>query len=290
MAEHPKTRPSLPEPFSVLLPVYRGDDAGFFTRAVESVTAEQTRRPDELVVVVDGPVPAAIATALARIEAGEVTGGVPVRVVALPRNVGLARALEAGLDACAHEVVARADADDISLPDRFEIQVPMVESGLDLIGSAIVEFVTEDGPDQLVRALPCSQAEISVMARFRDPFNHPSVVYRRSAVRAAGGYEHLDKMEDYWLFARMIAAGAQVANTEKVLVRYRVGAGAYGRRGGSGMLASEARLQWRLLRLRFTTKAQFVRNIAVRGLYRFVPVTVRARLYRTMVRESASMR
>lgn len=290
MAEQPDAPTTDATRFSVLLPVYGGDDAGFFTRAVQSVTADQTRRPDEVVIVVDGPVPGAIATALARVEAGEVTCGVPVHMVSLPRNVGLARALEVGLDACAYDIIARADSDDIALPDRFAVQVPMVAAGLDLVGSAIVEFVTADGPDQLVRALPCSQAEISAMARFRDPFNHPSVVYRRSAVRTAGGYEHLNKMEDYWLFARMLAAGAKVANTEQVLVRYRVGAGAYGRRGGSGMLASEIRLQWRLFRTGFTTPKQFVRNLAIRGLYRFIPVCVRTRLYRAMVRESATMR
>ena len=278
------------EPFSVLLPVYRGDDAGFFARAVVSVTADQTRRPDELVIVVDGPVPDPIAAVLRRVEAGELTGGVPVRVVPLARNVGLARALEVGLDACAHEVIARADADDIALPQRFAVQLPLIESGLDLLGSAIVEFDTEEGPDQMVRALPVDAEAIATMARFRDPFNHPSVVYRRSAVRAAGGYEHLDKMEDYWLFARMIAAGAAVANTDEVLVRYRVGAGAYGRRGGGGMLASELGLQWRFWRSGFTTFSQLVRNVAVRGLYRYLPVRLRESLYRAMVTGSVSMR
>lgn len=271
------------EPFSVLLPVYRGDDAGFFERAVVSVTADQTRRPDELVIVVDGPVPDAIAAVLRRVEAGELTAGVPVRLVPLARNVGLARALEVGLDACAHEVIARADADDIALPRRFAVQLPLIESGLDLLGSAIVEFDTEDGADQMVRSLPVGAEEIATMARFRDPFNHPSVVYRRSAVRAAGGYEHLDKMEDYWLFARMIAGGAAVANTDEVLVRYRVGAGAYGRRGGGAMLASEWGLQWRFWRAGFTTLPQFLRNVAVRGLYRYLPVKLRELMYRRMI-------
>ena len=278
------------EPFSVLLPVYRGDDAGFFERAVVSVTADQTRRPDELVIVVDGPVPDAIAAVLRRVEAGELTAGVPVRLVPLARNVGLARALEVGLDACAHEVIARADADDIALPQRFAVQLPLIESGLDLLGSAIVEFDREDGPDHMVRSLPVGAEEIATMARFRDPFNHPSVVYRRSAVRAAGGYEHLDKMEDYWLFARMIAGGAAVANTDEVLVRYRVGAGAYGRRGGGGMLASELGLQWRFWRAGFTTVPQFVRNVVVRGLYRYIPERLRATLYRRMIMRSATVR
>lgn len=270
--------------FCVLLPVYRGDDAAFFRRAVASVTVDQSLRPAELVVVVDGPVGPALTAALDDLGAGRLASGVPVRFVPLPENVGLARALEAGLAACRHEVVARADADDVSLPQRFERQVPLVADGLDLLGSAITEFESDETRPGVTRTLPTTASEIAEMARFRDPFNHPSVVYRRSAVAAAGGYEHLDKMEDYWLFARMVAAGARVANLAEPLVLYRVGAGAYGRRGGSGMLASELRLQWRFLRSGFTTPAQFVRNVAVRGGYRFVPAGLRKAAYRVMIR------
>lgn len=271
-------------PFSVLLPVYAGDDADFFTRAITSVTSEQTLHPDELVVVVDGPVPARLAAVLDRLDAGELTGGVGVRIVALQRNAGLARALEAGLAACSHEIVARADADDISLPHRFARQVPLVADGLDLLGSAITEFETDETRAGMTRTLPTDADSIAAMARFRDPFNHPSVVYRRSAVAAAGGYVHLDKMEDYWLFVRMIAGGARVANVTEPLVLYRVGAGAYGRRGGTAMLSSELRLQWLMLRSGFTAPAQAVRNAAVRGGYRFVPAAVRRAAYRRMVR------
>ena len=270
--------------FCVLLPVYRGDNAAFFRRAVSSVTLDQTLRPAELVVVVDGPVGPSLTAALDDLGAGRLSGGVPVRFVPLPENVGLARALEAGLAACSHEVVARADADDVSLPQRFERQIPLVADGLDLLGSAITEFESDESLPGVTRTLPTAASEIAEMARFRDPFNHPSVVYRRSAVAAAGGYEHLDKMEDYWLFARMVAAGARVANLAQPLVLYRVGAGAYGRRGGGGMLASELRLQWRFLRAGFTTPAQFVRNVAVRGGYRIVPAGLRKPAYRVMIR------
>ena len=271
-----------PTPFSVLLPVYAGDDAVHFARSVASVTHEQSLRPSELVIVVDGPVPAAIASVLDRVGDGTATG-VPTRIIALPRNVGLAGALEAGLDACAHEVIARADADDVSLPERFAVQVPLVAGGVDLLGSAITEFEDDESAHGLTRRLPSDPDEIAAMARFRDPFNHPSVVYRRSAVRAAGGYEHVDKMEDYWLFARMIASGARVQNVPESLVLYRVGAGAYGRRGGHGMLRSELGLQARFLRSGFTTPAQGVRNVLVRGVYRYVPAPIRRWAYRAMV-------
>ncbi len=272
------------EPFSVLMSVYAGDRPAAFAAAIASVTTEQTLAPSELVLVVDGPVPAGIAAVLRRVEAGELTGTVPVRLVALPGNVGLALALEEGLDACRHSIVARADADDLSLAHRFAVQVPMVAGGLDLVGSALVEFAEETGPDGVVRELPVAAADIATMARFRDPFNHPTVVYRREAVRSAGGYEHLNKMEDYWLFARMIMAGAAVANTDQILVRYRVGAGAYDRRGGFEMLRSELILQWHFRRSGFTSIGQFARNVLVRGGYRLVPVWLRSGAYRRMVR------
>lgn len=270
--------------FSVLLPVYRGDQPAFFERAVRSVTEDQTLRPAELVVVVDGPVPSGIAEVLRRAEAGELTAGVGVRVVALPENVGLALALDAGLAQCSHEVVARADADDVSLPTRFERQVPLVAGGVDLLSSAIVEFEHDEHVRGLVRAWPSHPTEIARVARLADPFNHPSVVYRRSAVAAAGGYQHLARMEDYWLFVRMLTAGARVANLAEPLVLYRVGAGAYRRRGGWELARSEWTLQTRMLHLGFTNPAQFVRNLVVRGLWRFVPPLLRRPFYAAFTR------
>lgn len=275
--------PPLP-PFSVLLPVYAGDVAAHVNRAIASVSAEQTLRPAEVVLVRDGPVATDIAAVLARAASGELTGGVGVRLVELPTNVGLARALEAGLAACAHAIVARADADDISLPERFATQVPLVAGGLDLVSAAIVEFTTDEHERGLVRAWPTDPAAIAALARFQDPFNHPAVVYRRAAVAAAGGYEHLDKLEDYWLFARMIAAGAQVGNVAEPLVLYRIGAGAYARRGGWTLLRSELGLQARMLRTGFTTPFQCARNVVVRGVWRFVPTRVRRPIYAVVTR------
>ncbi|MEE6274474.1 glycosyltransferase [Georgenia wangjunii] len=274
------------ERFSVLLPVYAGDVPDHFRRAVVSSTREQELAPDELVVVRDGPVGAAIAAVLAELDAGgpgSPAGDVPVRIVRLERNVGLAQALEAGLAACAHEIVARVDADDVSLPERFARQVPLVAAGLDLLGSAITEFADDEAAPGVVRALPTDPDEIARTARFRDPFNHPSVVYRRSAVAAAGGYEDLPLMEDYLLFARMIAGGARVANVPDSLVLYRVGAGAYARRGGLRLLRSEVALQRELRRAGFTTTTQALRNVAVRGGYRLVPEALRRRAYRRML-------
>jgi hypothetical protein len=119
--------------------------------------------------------------------------------------------------------------------------------------------------------------------RFRDPFNHPTVVYRRSAVQAAGGYSDMALMEDYLLFTRMVAGGARPGNLAEPLVCYRVGAGAYARRGGTRLLRSELSLQRRLRRLGITTRRQYLRNVVVRGGYRMVPEPVRRTAYRALI-------
>jgi glycosyltransferase involved in cell wall biosynthesis len=267
-------------PFSLLMAVYAGDRADYLRRAFDSSVLEQRRRPDEVVVVQDGPVPAELAACLDDLVT---SSPVPVRLVRLPANLGLGDALEAGLAACAHEVVARMDADDISLPDRFALQLPDIEAGADLVGCALLE-IGADEHDVVGRRSPPTTAElIARTARLHDPFNHPTVVYRRSAVAAAGGYQRLPLMEDYWLFARMLASGARSANRPEALVKYRVGAGAYQRRGGLALLRAELVLQWRLCRSGFTTPGQFARNVLVRGSYRLVPGSVRRPVYRTLV-------
>ena len=274
------TDPAAPLPFSLLLPVYRGDHAAFLRRAYDSATIEQTRRPDEVVIVQDGPVGAELQAELADIGRRSC---VPVRVIALPENRGLACALTEGLAACRHDVVARADADDISMPHRFATQLPLVESGADLVGSSLVEFDGDESVTGVVRVMPTEPDEIARRARFADPFNHPTVVYRRDAVQAAGGYQDLRLMEDYLLFARMIERGAVARNVAEPLLKYRVGAGAYDRRGGAQLLRSELELQRIMRREGFTTGIQYARNVLIRGGYRLVPVPLRRWAYRSLV-------
>ena len=72
------------------------------------------------------------------------------------------------------------------------------------------------------------------------------MVYRRTCVQSVGGYGDFALMEDYLLWAKMITAGARVANVAEPLVLYRVGAGAYRRRGGLAQLRTELGLDPRL--------------------------------------------
>lgn len=279
---HPPAR-ALPE-FSVLLPVYAGDTPQRFRRAVVSSTLEQTVRPSQVVIVRDGPVAPEMAAALEEISEQLRTAQPPIDVIRadLPDNRGLTAVLRLGLQLCTHEIVARADADDVSYPQRFEAQLPLIRDGADLVGSSMNEIGDEEQV-LAVRQAPTDPARIAQISKLRNPVSHPTVVFRRARVDAVGGYQELPLAEDYWLWVRMLRGGAQLRNVAEPLVGYRVSDGAYSRRGGLRIFAAEMQLQSRLFGLGHLSRLELVRNIVVRGGYRFIPRRLRERSYRALV-------
>jgi glycosyltransferase involved in cell wall biosynthesis len=272
------------EPFSLLVPVYGGDRAAHVRRAFRSAIDDQTARPDQVVIVRDGPVSDDLAACLDDVQANSPA---PVTFVPLRRNCGLGPALDRGLEACWFDVVARMDADDVAMPHRFEVELPLIEHA-DIVGSGLLEFAEDT--DNIVgqRVPPTDPDQIRRYARMHDPFNHPTVVYRKSAVLAAGGYGDLPLMEDYSLFARMLQAGARPVNVPEPLVYYRVGSSAFKRRGGIELLRSELRLQREFRRRGFTSLTEYVRNVAIRGGYRLIPWWCRRAIYRPLVTHYAN--
>jgi glycosyltransferase involved in cell wall biosynthesis len=280
MATTPRrTEKSVHEPFALLLPVCNTDSTEHLHRAFTTAVVEQTVRPTEVVLVRDGAVRDEMDRCL---EALRRVSPVPVTYIPLPQNGGLGPALDIGLAASRYDVVARMDADDVCMPHRFAVQLPLIEEA-DVVGAGLLEF--GDDIDDIVgrRIPPTDPDEIRAYARMHDPFNHPTVVYRRQAVLASGGYGDLPLMEDYWLFARMLADGAEPVNVAEPLLYYRVGSGAYQRRGGTTLLQSELHLQRLMREDGFTSLPQYTRNVMIRGGYRLVPWRLRRSVYRRVV-------
>ena len=271
---------TIPEPFALLLPVYVRDDPGFFRAAFHSAVQEQTLRPDVVLLVRDGPLTEDLDRCIDQLCA---ESPVPVQLVPIERSTGLGPALDAGLAASPYDIVARMDSDDIAMPTRFEVQLPLIRGGADIVGAGLIEFEDDPATPGRRRVPPTDPDDIRRYARIHDPFNHPTVIYRRSAVLAAGGYGDLPLMEDYWLFSRMLAGGARPMNVAEPLVYYRVGSGAYQRRGGREQLRSELALQRRLRDTGLISRGVYVRNVIVRGGYRLLPWRVRRTLYRLVV-------
>ena len=263
--------------FSVLMPLYGGDQPAALEQALSSLFCDQDPQPSQVVLVQDGPVGPDLAEVVDR------WGARPeVTLVRLATNQGISAALNAGLKACRHLIVARADADDVTLPGRFAAQIPMVAGGLDLVGGAMVEVEGQGTVpkgvtpgDGIVRHYPLTQGAIERFARRHNPFAHPTVVFRAAAVKRLGGYPRLDGFEDYLLWARLLQAQAKVANTDQVVVAYRVSQAAYARRGGPRVALTELKLQRTFRAMGFTNRRQAAVATLLRVGFELAPVRLR---------------
>ena len=225
--------------FSVSMCVYGKDDPVWFQTAVDSIL-HQTRQPDEVVLVVDGPVPDALDAVICTY------AELPFfRVVRLAENQGHGNARRIGLEHCTYDLVALMDADDISVQDRFEKQLAVfaAKPEVSAVGGNITEFV--DIPENIVgaRIVPGEDAEIKEYMKKRCPLNQVTVMFRKDHVQKVGGYIDWYCEEDYYLWLRMFLADMRFANVEDTLVQVRVGKEMYQRRGGWKYFKSEAKLQ-----------------------------------------------
>ncbi|MFA5275451.1 MAG: glycosyltransferase [Candidatus Omnitrophota bacterium] len=263
--------------FSVLISVYSKENSVYLSQSLESIY-QQTLDPSEIVLIKDG----ILTQELDRVaECWKQKFKGVFKYVNLDVNSGLALALSEGLKHCSYDLVARMDADDIARPDRFEkqIQYLLQNDSIDVVGSWMSEFIDEESNIIGIRKVPQKQEDIIKFARFRNPFNHPTVFFRKTPVLNIGGYERFDGFEDYLLWVKMLMNGCRFANIPECLVNARVGRDMVRRRGGWKYIVNEINLQRRLLHIRFINPAQFIVNISIRFLVRLVPLSLRQRFY-----------
>ena len=128
--------------FSVAMSVYKNDNAEWFDLALESVI-NQTVKPSEIVLVVDGAIPQRVCNVIDKYIKICDLDGVLLKVIQLPQNQGLGNALKIAIHNCEHEVIARMDSDDIAVINRFEQQLNIMlrDPGIDIVGGDIQEFI-----------------------------------------------------------------------------------------------------------------------------------------------------
>ena len=270
-------------PFSVAMSVYKNDNPTFFERALQSITVEQTIMPNEIVLVVDGPVPKEIDNVISTFESKYTF----FNVIRLPNNGGLGNALKIAVEKSKNQLVARMDSDDVSLPDRFEQQLRYFceEPILDVVGGDITEFI--DKEDNIVgkRVVPKSNSEIRNYMKYRCAMNHVSVMYKKDAILDVGGYKDWFWNEDYFLWIRMWLNNAVFANTGTTLVNVRVGDEMYQRRGGRRYFNSEKALQDYMLSNGMISKNIYYRNVVKRAIVQLMlPNNIRGLVFRKLAR------
>lgn len=253
--------------FTVLLSLYNKESAEYLRDCLKSIQFN-TLKPDQVVIVFDGPV----GSALEKIVNG-FQRSLPIDIVALESNVGLGMALNRGLEACRNEIVFRMDTDDICLPNRFEKQSKFMAENPEvvLLGSAIEEYDEKMDVCLGIRFSVIEHVHIVSYSKKRNPFNHMSVVFKKSAIEAVGGYQHHLFMEDYNLWLRILSAGYVTHNLKEVLVHVRAGDSMINRRNGISYISSEMKLARMKYDLKIDKWYGVLKNFIIRTVPRLLP-------------------
>lgn len=272
--------------FSVLMSVYKNDDPDFLKLALESIYEKQTRKPDEIVMVFDGPLNDGLYNVLNEFKNGKES---VVKYYPQEQNKGLGEALRIGSEYCTGTYIFRMDSDDISDNHRFEKQINYIKQHpeIDVLGTDIAEFSTSIEEEMRVRACPEDHEAIVKMAKRRNPMNHVTVCMKKAALEKAGGYRTLLLLEDYYLWLFMIKAGCRFANIHESLVYVRVGNGFDSKRGSKERIKGWKVIQKFLVENRMITKVDAVINMI--SIWGFVntPVRLKKFLYDKVFRKKA---
>lgn len=267
--------------FSVLSSVYIKESPLFLQQSLDSIF-NQTLPPDEVVLMKDG----LLTEELDKIIDFYAKRYSCLKIIPLMENQGLGKALNEGLKHCSYDIIARMDTDDIAVPDRFEKQMKIFNKypDLDVVGAGIKEF--EGNIQNIVseRNLPEYSEDIYKFAKERCPVNHPVVMFRKSAVLAAGGYIHFPLFEDYYLWVRMLMNGAKFYNIQECLLYFRLSPDMFRRRGGWKYAIDELRFQQMMKSLHFISLLEFMKNIFIRFSVRIMPNSLRTFIYKKMLR------
>jgi len=271
--------------FSVLMAVYKKEQPLFFKEALRSVF-EQSLIPNEVVLVKDGP----LTEELEQIIVDFSSKNEQLKVITLEKNQGLGEALRIGLNACSFDLVARMDSDDICKPYRFEKQIAFLKEHkeITIVGSWIEEFSDCKEEIEAIRELPQEDKQLKIFMKWRNPFNHMTVMFRKKDILAVGGYQPFYLLEDYYLWNRLANANYYFANIGESLLWARGGYTMLERRGGWKYVVSESQLLKFMYRSGRINIVEFGANLMMKSIIRLIGKHLRHTIYTFFLRKKVT--
>lgn len=209
---------------SVLISVYKKEKPEFLKLALESIWANQTLKPDQIVLVEDGPLPDSLEEIVQSFKFKVQNEGYGTfTVVKLLVNGGLTKALNEGLKHVTGDLIARMDSDDVSESHRFERQVAYLEAhpDVDIISGSLQEF-DADNDCLNIRHYPQTHEECVKFIVKACPLAHPSVMMRKRIFDEGLKYDERYRMsQDIKLWYDAVLAGYRLGNIPEVTLFFR---------------------------------------------------------------------
>lgn len=267
---------------SVVMSVYKKDNPDQFSSAVLSLL-NQTYLPEEIIIVVDGEVESEINNCIDYYSKSSI-----VKIIRLNENKGLANALNVGIKNANYPLIARMDADDICFNDRFEKQIKTLnECDLDIVGGQIIEFGKDIDDIISRRIVPCEHAEMIKLLKFRSPFSHPTILFKKEVFDVLNGYDSSIFPEDYDFFVRAYLKKFRFGNVPDEVLWFRLGenrSDAIKRRWGSTYAKNEFKLYRKFLNIHFFNYYEFFKVVLLKIPIRLLPFFMFKFVYYKMAR------
>lgn len=271
--------------YSVLMSVYHKDNPEWLVESIDSIL-NQTIKTNDFVIVKDGKLNDELNSVVS--EYCKKYSDI-FNIIELSENVGLGPALAIGIKNCKNEFIARMDSDDISMKDRIEKELKIIqEMNLDMVGSNIAEFTGNINNIMAYRALPENNEEIIKFAKKRNPFGHPSMLLRKSKVIEAGNYRTYYLCEDYDMWIRMFRVNARAYNIQENLVYMRISDDFYKRRGGIKYLKSILKFKTEQLKNGFYTLKDYIISSCASIVTCLMPNSIREFIYKKILRKKGN--
>lgn len=266
--------------FSVLMAVYHKEAPVFLYQSMSSIFA-QTVKTNDFVLVCDGPLTPELDSIIEKMCMDHPN---ILNVIRLKENKGLGNALNTGIQQCKNELIARMDSDDIAISDRCEKQMNIFlnHPEIDICSGTVLEFNGSTDNITAVKSLPETNEKIIQFSKKRNPFNHPCVMVKKSAVEQAGGYQDCFLLEDYFLWVRMLSCGKKGYNIQTPLLYMRVGSELYKRRGGLKYAKSQNKLFAKMYDIGYINRFEEFQSIAIRCSISLLPNCLRGIFFKVL--------
>lgn len=261
--------------FSVLMPVGNKEKPDNLKRCLESIL-NQTRKPDEIVVVKDGKFGKQLNNILKKYD---------LKIIELNEHKGIGYALNIGIKNCKYNLIARMDSDDIALPNRFELQLNKFQENknLTILGGQILEFDKDN--IKKIRNVPTKYKDILKYSKSRSPFNHMSVMYKKDAILKLGNYISTPHFEDYYLWIKALQNNYYVENLSEIIILANNTSSTMKNRGGLKYIKPTINFQKYLLKIKYINIFEFVKNVFIRLTVAIVPNKIRTIIYHKFLRK-----
>lgn len=262
--------------------VYINDNSEYFTLAVDSLL-NQIYLPAEIIIVVDGIVNNEVNRKLDYFSNNSL-----IKIIRLTKNKGLANALNEGIKKAQYPLIARMDADDICFTDRLEKQVRALNDfNLDIVGGQIIEFGKDIDDIISKRIVPCNHDEMIKLLKFRSPFSHPTILFKKEVFDLLKGYDSSIFPEDYDFFVRAYLNKFKFGNVADEVLWFRLGenrSDAIKRRWGISYAKNEFKLYRKFLKMNFFNYYDFFKAVLIKIPIRLLPFFMFKFVYYKMAR------